>query len=212
MQPAPSGQKFPKPINYVFIDYENVKADGLDLLDPQRFHVVLFCGEHQKTIPISVSQAQSQGLLVEIVSIEGRTKEALDLHIAFYLGRLVSTTDATKSYFLHIVSRDKGFDSLVTHLISRNYIATRANSVMDLPLVRNALAKTLNTRLPLVLDRLQAMGDHRPARLKTLTGTIRSLFPSDTPPSAIEEIITALQRNKVIKIDSPRVSYPDNCP
>lgn len=206
--PTPDAEATPaKPINYVFIDYENVKAEGLDLLDPDRFHVVIFCGEHQKSLPITVTQAQNNGLRVEPVTIEGRTREALDLHLAFYLGRLISTVDSSQQYYLHIVSKDKGFDPLVQHLISRGYMAARAESILLLPRIRNKLAKTLAQRLPIVLEKLKAMGDHRPARRKTLTGTIRSLFPSETNLDDIEALIKILQSRRIIKIDDQKISY-----
>lgn len=196
------------PINYMFVDYENVNVDGLGLLEPSRFRIVIFHGEHQKNLPIFVTDAQNKGLKVEPIEVVGRTREALDLHIAFYLGRVVSNGQALDADYLYIVSKDKGFDPLLRHLGDRWYLAKRIDSISDHPLIRSATAKTVKERVIIALENLQARGgNNRPARVKTLSGTIASLFSPPIPAKDVEAIIQALQKRKLIEIEGTKVSY-----
>ncbi|MBX3702350.1 MAG: hypothetical protein KF822_01080, partial [Steroidobacteraceae bacterium] len=63
-----------------------------------------------------VLQAQALGLSIEWIRIEGNGPNALDFHIASYLGESLARTPQAE--FL-VVSRDTGFDPLLRHLNGR---------------------------------------------------------------------------------------------
>ena len=54
---------------------------------------------------------QKLGSLVKYVRIVGNGRNALDFHIAYYLGQL-----ATQTRDFHIISKDQGFDPLIKHM------------------------------------------------------------------------------------------------
>jgi hypothetical protein len=110
--------------NVVLVDYENVQPKDLALLRDGPFRVKVFLGPNQTKIPLSLAAAmQSLGSNGEYVVAETVGKNALDFHIAYYIG-LLSTEDPTA--FFHIISKDTGFDSLVRHLKKSKILAHRS--------------------------------------------------------------------------------------
>ena len=99
----------PLRINYVLVDFENVQTlDSLDQLDHDHFKLLLFVGASQRKVPIDVvASLQPFGDRMEYIKISGNGMNALDFHIAYYIGRF-SSDDSTGSF--HIVSKDRGFD------------------------------------------------------------------------------------------------------
>ena len=103
--------------NFVLVDFENVQPDDLGLLKDGPFKVKLFLGPNQSKIPVALaSSLQSLGENAEYVVLETAGKNALDFHIAYYLGAL-STEEPTA--FFHIISKDSGFDPLSKYLKAR---------------------------------------------------------------------------------------------
>src|SRR5690606_41861527 len=81
--------------------------------------------------PYTTLFRSGMGSRAEYVKIASNGSNALDFHIAFYIGQLA--TKEPESYF-HIVSKDTGFDPLIQHLkgkkiqVSRDRKSTRLNS------------------------------------------------------------------------------------
>jgi hypothetical protein len=125
--------------NYVLIDYENVQPPDLSALEQEHFRVLVFVGSHQTKIPFETAASlQRMGANAEYVKASGIGPNALDFHIAFYLGELIAK--APEAYF-HIVSKDVGFDPLVKHLKARKLFATRVNEIGEIPLLKAGNAK-----------------------------------------------------------------------
>lgn len=96
---------------YVLIDYENVAPENLDVLDHALVHVLVFVGKNQTKLPFSlVKSIHKLGSRAEYIEVSGTGHNALDFHIAFYIGRY-SASDRGASYY--IVSKDTGYDPLI---------------------------------------------------------------------------------------------------
>jgi hypothetical protein len=99
---------------FILVDFENVQPERLGALRPDDCQIKLFAGEHQKKVDLGLVQALQQfGRHAEFIRIIGRGKDALDFHIAFYIGRLSAAHPGAR---FTIVSRDTGFDPLVQHV------------------------------------------------------------------------------------------------
>jgi hypothetical protein len=59
------------------------------------------------------------------IDMHGQGKNALDFHLAFYLGEYLAKTPAAEFV---ILSKDKGFDPLVHHLRVRKFNVRRAET------------------------------------------------------------------------------------
>lgn len=97
----------------LFIDLENISPDTLSEW-PVDWPIYLFVGEKQTKMKTELVQSlQPRGEKVKWINVTGEGKNALDFHIAFYLGMLSSSQPDGA---FKILSKDKGFDPLVKHL------------------------------------------------------------------------------------------------
>lgn len=112
----------------LLVDFENLPKVDLSAL-PEDVHVPFFFGASQRTVPKALFDAAMKlGDRFISIDIEGQGKNALDFHIAYYLGELLAASPAADCV---ILSRDKGFDPLVRHLAGRGFHVRRTDSVAD---------------------------------------------------------------------------------
>ena len=99
---------------FFLIDFENVQPKALDRLKPGTARIKVFLGQHQSKLMLELVQAlQPFGNDAEYIQIQGSGPDAVDFHIAFYIGRLAAANPGAS---FNIISKDKGFDPLVKHL------------------------------------------------------------------------------------------------
>lgn len=158
----------------LLVDLENIQKIDLAAV-PADARVRVFYGVTQKKIPTElVVQAQPLGTRLEWIKISGQGKNALDFHIAFYLGQEFTASPRSDCV---ILSRDTGFDPLVRHLHGRGYTCRRVSSL------ESAFAGPQTTveadpfeRLLVLLKKEKA----RPTKPKGLSGKVKSWFPKLT--------------------------------
>lgn len=192
-------------LNFVLIDYENVQPEAMSVLVEEHFNVIVFVGANQTKVTFDVASALQQlGDRAEYVKISGNGANALDFHIAFYIGQLASKhPDA----FFHIVSKDTGFDPLIQHLKSKKILSGRSKSVADIPIVKASTSKTPNDRIAVVIADLQRRGSAKPRTVKTLTSTVHSIFLKQLSDHELSSILSALEKQGCITITNTKVSY-----
>jgi hypothetical protein len=129
----------PVKTNYVLIDYESVHASSLEQLSDDHFNVLVFVGANQPNVPIKLAQSlQPLGPRAHYIKISRQGRNALDFHIAYYIGQL--TVKEPSAYF-HIISKDKGFDPLIQHLRSNKIFVFRHMAVADIPILKMSNSK-----------------------------------------------------------------------
>ncbi len=193
------------PTNYVLIDYENVQPKNLEILENHPFKVFVFVGANQAKVPFDLAVAmQSLGNNAKYIKISGNGPNALDFHIAYYLGELV-TTDP-KGYF-HIISKDTGFDPLIKHLKSKNIRVLREKDLAEIPVLRISNATNSDEKITAIINNLSGRGQSRPRKIKTLTNTINSLFTEKLEEKELLSIVKKLEEQKYIVVNENNVSY-----
>jgi hypothetical protein len=191
--------------NYVLIDYENVQPDAMAVLSEEHFKVIVFVGANQAKVSFDVASAlQQMGERAEYVRISGNGSNALDFHIAFYIGQLAAREP--DAYF-HIVSKDTGFDPLVQHLKARKILACRSKDVTEIPIVKAANSKTPSDRLAVVIADLKRRGSAKPRTVKTLGSTINSIFQKQLSEPDLNGLLATLEQKGVIVTTGTKVSY-----
>ncbi len=191
--------------NYVLIDYENVQPEAMAVLNDEHFNVIVFVGANQAKVSFDVASAlQQMGGRAEYIRISGNGSNALDFHIAFYIGQLAAKEP--DAYF-HIVSKDTGFDPLVEHLKARKILACRSKDVTEIPIVKAANSKAPNERLAVVIADLKRRGSAKPRTVKTLGSTINSIFQKQLSEQDLTGLIAALEQKGVIATTGTKVSY-----
>jgi len=193
------------PTNYVLIDYENVQPKNLEILANHPFKVFVFVGANQAKVPFDLAVAMQQlGDCARYIKISGNGPNALDFHIAYYIGEL-ATLDP-KGYF-HIISKDKGFDPLIKHLKVRNIRVLREKDLAEIPVLRISNATNSDEKITAIIKNLSGRGQSRPRKVKTLTNTINSLFTENLEEKELLSIVRKLQEQKYIVVNENNVSY-----
>ncbi len=191
--------------NYVLIDFENVQPGNLEVLKQHPFNVIVFVGANQVKIPFGLAEAmQALGDAAQYIKITGTGKNALDFHIAYYVGELA--TKDPNAYF-HIISRDTGFDTLIKHLKARGIRIQRERDLAEIPVVRMSTATSTDDMVSAIVKNLVGRGQSRPRKLKTLSNTINSLFTEKLSEHQLGSIVEYLEQRKYIKVSNGNVSY-----
>ena len=194
--------------NYVLIDYENVNNANLGVLVDRPFDVMVFVGANQTKIPIDLAMQMAKLTSADYVRISGNGPNALDFHIAFYLGRLA---EQERDANFHVVSKDKGLDPLIRHLRSFGTSVHRVGNLSELRLPRAAKAKSVANADPGPIDEivrnLAGQGASKPRRIRTLARTIQSLFQSDMDDDQARSLIDEMRKQGYITVNKEAVSY-----
>ncbi len=196
--------------NYVLIDYENVQPKNLAMIldggSELDFQVLVFVGANQSKIPIELAKPmQRLGDKAEYVTISGSGKNALDFHIAYYLGKL---TERDANGYFHVISKDTGFDQLIKHLTSKKLHAARHADIALIPLLSSVDDKSQDEQVAAVVKNLKVRGNSRPRKMKTLTNTIKSLFGNQLDAKGVSGLIGELRKQGYVVVDDDdKVAY-----
>ena len=191
--------------NYVFIDYENVQPSTFSLPNEYPFKVILFVGANQTKISIELAASmQELGNCAEYVRIEGNGKNALDFHVAFYLGRLF---EKDPNGYFHIISKDSGFDLLIKHLRDKKVLIQRHSQINDIPILKISNSKTLSEKIDAIVIFLTNRGNAKPRKIATLTNAINALFMKTLDADELDKLTKELIRKNLIVIEDGKVHY-----
>ena len=194
--------------HYILIDYENVQTKSLAVLHStpnQAFRVIVFVGANQSRIPIElVSSMQGFGNKAEYVQITGSGRNALDFHIAYYLGAL---TERDPTGYFHVISKDTGYDQLIKHLKGKKVSAARQKDLFEIPWLSSSNKKPMNEQIAAIVENLAARGNSRPRKVKTLKNSINSLFGNKLEAEKIDNLVKDLKEQKYIVIKQENVTY-----
>jgi len=138
------------------------------------------------------------------IKIAGNGPNALDFHIAYYIGELAAKHPG--SYF-HIISKDRGFDLLIKHLKDKRILISRNSKIEDIPLLRIANSSTLPQRVDSVIEFLKSRGNSKPRKITTLKNSINNLFLKKIEDKELEEIIQSLLKKKIIITNENKITY-----
>ena len=188
---------------YLLIDFENVQPESLPApSDDVPLKVFVFLGEKQKNIPKNLAKVlQPFGTDGSYLEISGAGKNALDFHIAFYIGELAAKDP--NSYF-HIVSKDKGFDPLLNHLKKRKIFARRVADVSELIFIRRSLKEQVEG----FSEFLASRGQHRPTTLEKLRNTAQHHFRhSPHEDTDIDAVLESLQKRGDLSLEGETITY-----
>ena len=185
---------------YILIDYENVQPTDLTAIGKGPFKVKLFVGANQTKIPISFAVAiQRMGENAEYVQLESTGPNALDFHIAYYVGR-ISAVEPKAAF--QIISNDAGFDPLIAHLKAKGISVQRSVSISSA-----VSAPDLDSWFEIVVDHLARQNGSKPTSKKTLLNLIRTLFKNKLDEGEINLLLRTLCDRKIVRIEESRVGY-----
>lgn len=191
--------------NYILIDFENVHPKNLELVTKHPFKVFVFVGASQTKVPFDLADSmQLLGNSAKYIKIAGNGQNALDFHIAYYIGELAGKDP--DAHF-HIISKDKGFDPLIKHLKGRKIKIMRETDLAEIPLLRVPISTSNDEKIAAIVKNLGGRGQSRPRKVRTLENTINNLFTRKLDKSELGSLIKELQKRKLIVVNQGNVSY-----
>jgi len=203
------------PLNHVFVDFENVHQIDASVIGTKSVNFTLLLGAKQTKIDAGlVEKLMAHAASVQLVRLASSGKNALDFTLAYYVGRTVSVDPAA---YIHIVSKDKGFDPLVEHLRSRRIPARRHDSLATLTFAGTAKAAILASKPELagqeeplnrVREQLLKNVASRPKKKKTLLRHLKSHLGKDATDADAVGMLEKLQTAGDLQIgDKDAVTY-----
>jgi hypothetical protein len=212
--------------NYVLVDFENVQPDSLEELASGAFRIKVFVGAQQAKGRVTFEFSESMqklGSHAEYVRIARSGPNAVDMHIAYYIGRLHEKEPHASMY---VISRDTDFDPLVEYLQEKGGTCRRVRSIAELiklvprptaPAPKSAsraappsaAKKAQSDRLAPIIKHLHSLRG-KPATRKALAQTVNSYFHQHggaLPDKVVEQLIGELIRLKYVSQSGTKVSY-----
>ncbi len=195
--------------HHVLIDYENVQPKNLTALKgdsrDHAFRIIVFVGANQQRLPRDlVFEMQSFGSDAQYVEVTGSGKNALDFHIAYYLGKLAKPGSDDQ---FHVVSKDTGFDPLIKHLQDGGIQVARRKGLFEIPWLRADEADSLDDQLQKVVRNFDMQGKSRPRKVRTVRTTINNLFGKSLTDEQLDALVNGLQKLSYIAIEGERIKY-----
>jgi len=213
--------------NYVLVDFENVQPDSLAALATGQFRVKVFVGAAQAKGRISFELSHSMQMLganAEYVKIARTGKNAVDMHIAYYVGRLL---EKEPNAVIHIISKDTDFDPLTEYLRAKGSVCKRVKTIAEIP---KHVAKSVAIPAPKgakptahvphprrphaeklapIIKHLHSLSG-KPGTSKKLAQTIANYFKQhggELPDKIVALLIDELVRLKYVSQTNGKVSY-----
>jgi hypothetical protein len=145
---------------------------------------------------------QALGPHAEYIQINGNGNNAVDFHIAYYVGRLAAT--APGAHF-HVISKDTGFDPLLKHLKERGIPCQRLTSLAAVASGRNRASS--GDRVEAIAENLAKRKSAKPRTAKALRTTIQALFLNELKEQEVDGLIEQLIARRFISISDGKVRY-----
>jgi hypothetical protein len=191
--------------NYVLIDFENVQPKNLAVLAEHNFRVYLFVGANQTKLSFDLASAmQELGEKASYIKISGNGPNALDFHIAYYVGEI---SQKDPGAYFHIISKDTGFDPLIQHLKKGGLKIHRERDIGEIPVLKVSSSTTDTEKLEAVIKNLSGRGQSKPRKLKTLANTINSIFTEKLSDQELADLIDQMTSTGKILVKDGNVSY-----
>ena len=188
----------PKRTHYIFVDFENTQVMDVRLLSGKPVILLVVTGDKQKHLPIPlIKQLLAHADQVGLIEANCSGKNALDLVLAYHMGQWAKQ-DPT-GYF-HIVSKDKGFDPLITHLKQLKVSAARHDEFTQIPLFVDHQKTPVTDKIALLTERFTKHASNRPTKRDSLMTYIHSIFAKQLPDSEVQKLVRDMEQRKLIVI------------
>ncbi len=183
-----------------------MKPESIETLKGEDFQVVVFLGANQKRIDSAIALAvHSLGANGSYVQISDKGRNALDFHIAYYIGKF-SAEDPEACF--HIISKDTGFDPLVKHLREQKISCSRSSSISEILRLKTSKNVHPSQQAAIFYEKRIASNKARPARVTTLQRAILSHFHKQLSPEDVGKVVDALRQAGQVVVNGKKVSYP----
>jgi hypothetical protein len=181
--------------SYILVDFENVQPKELSALRGGTFKVMVFVGPAQTSMTVDLAEqlhefAPPPGLST-YVRVKTRGPNALDMHIAYYIGRIAERDPAAS---FHIISKDRDYDSLMRHLVDQGITCRRWHSIAEIKGVTAPVAAIARAPAP------KRLAKAKPKAALPAPAAVK-VAPAKAPPKAavpdrVSEVVENLRKRE----------------
>lgn len=189
------------------VDYENVQNIDLNNLQNTDVLIMIFHGENQKFTGDFMNSVLALGKeKVVMVKISGNGKNALDFHIAYYIGKLVKEFHKPS---INIISKDNGFNPLIKHLNQvEKVICSLRKSISEIENNQNPALVNGKEKHEIVMEILSKPKVPKPKKINTLKNQIATIFKKEKiQESDVEQIVQKMIECKFINCNNEAITY-----
>lgn len=186
---------------HILIDFENIQPANLGLLERDNHQLKVFLGPGQSQVAKEFVLT-IQKLRGEFHDVVQPGKNAVDFHIAYYLGRLTAEDPQARFY---VISKDTGYDPLIHHLKESGLYAWRLECIEEIHSVRDADRRRKKELVEAAIAFLQGLEEKRPNTLEALRNSLGSKF--DLEKERLDALIQTLQCKRCVSEKSGKLEY-----
>jgi hypothetical protein len=187
---------------HLLVDYENVRAIDAGAL-PDDLRVTIFVGHAQANVPFDLVQGtQPLGAKVEWLKVDGNGPNALDFHIAYYVGCLLTRCPQIECL---VLSKDTGFDPLLRLLKKKGHCCRRIGSLAEMDGISSP---EIDQNFVLALDSLKKLkSEGRPRRRKALTHHVATLGGRKMTKAEVARVVALLFAEGLVTEAAQQLTY-----
>jgi hypothetical protein len=202
----------------VFVDFENIQQVDTGLID-SKTKVIVMVGLDQDNKAFEFAKDLFNNISsIELIKVNGRGPNALDIFIAFYIGRYF---DSIKQSEIIICSKDSDYDQLIKHLDGYGISIKRIGLIKDIKkeiIETKQLKETKKQKKEIetndtktIIDYLQkqtkSQKSKRPKKIETLENYLHTHFAQKISIDKIKNAIEFMKNNKYIIITNNKINY-----
>lgn len=189
----------------LLVDYENVQPASIPCPNGGSVKALIFLGPNQTKVPLALAQSvQALGSDAQYVSIEVKGKNALDLCLAYWIGRLAAV-DPKADFVIH--SKDRGFDPLIAYLGKLGIRVRRRAKPLVAKTPAAASSDGIETELTEAVRTLRARRAPLPRRLEKLTNLLRAHFQGKLAEETLSRVVDELKARGTISMNGQEIVY-----
>jgi len=188
------------------IDHENLSKVDLTQV-PAGARAMLFLGANDASVKRTLfTGAIKLGERLKLVEIEGSGKNALDFHIAFYLGEILTRAPNAKCV---VLSKDKGFVPLVKHLSACGFSVEQADALATVKAAKAKSAPAADSHYAHVLKGLKKQDKRAlPHTLEKLQKSVANLVKGRGVDEQVPKFVKRLFKDGLVMEQGEVLAYP----
>lgn len=183
-----------------FVDYENIGSlKDIDFSKYQKLFI--FCGPKNPNIKLG-NKVINEFINIQIIKLNTNGANNLDFHIAYYLGKFSHT--ASKETEFHVISKDNGFNGLVSHIKKTGRICKKITPKTD----EQPQPVKLTPCAELTVERLTNIdGRKRPRKEQKLANWVESQCRTVSKNVNAKSVLGELAKANLITIKNQVIKY-----
>ena len=205
----------------IFVDFENIQKINADLIN-SKSKIVVMVGLNQDNKAFEYAKNLFNNISsIELIKVNGQGPNALDIFIAFYVGKYF---DSIKGSEIIILSNDTDYDHLIQHLdgygvsikkIGVNELKSKKINEIKEPKLKKVEIKSktevTTNDIQKIIEYLEkqtkSQKAKRPKKLETLENYLFTHFSQKISMEKIKAAINFMKNNKNITITNNKINY-----